>query len=239
MIAAGFQVNPVAYFTLDPTIKTPKDWEGKRVAVNVGPSYVEYQVVCETAGVNRSKITEITTDYAQYTTMAAGRVDVTTGTYLADMYAIEKMGYPNGTKSWYIMPSNYGINVHTSCISVRTDWLKDPKNYDLAQRFITVTQRAFEWSFTHFGEAQDIFLHYNPDVNKIDEYNLGWISITVNCNTTEVWQHGWGWIQQSVIEQNEASFFKYNLTSTRVNVTEGSTWTNALVNAAYKANHPK
>ena len=38
LIAAGYQRNPGAFFTFNSSIKTPKDWEGKNVAVNPSSS---------------------------------------------------------------------------------------------------------------------------------------------------------------------------------------------------------
>jgi hypothetical protein len=154
-VSQGYQVNPTAFFTLDPTIKTPKDWEGKKVGVSPSAStYAAYIETCAKAGVDRSKVEEISTDYAQWVTMTTGKIDVTAGTYMT----------------------------------------------------------------------------YFPDRNRDYEYRLASVAITQCQNVTSMWTHGYGWMQESLWSETESSLYAANFTQTRVDVTEGTCWTNEFLN---------
>jgi ABC-type nitrate/sulfonate/bicarbonate transport system substrate-binding protein len=230
-VSQGYQTNPTTFFTLDPSIKTPKDWEGKRVGIKPEAStYMDYQAVCTNAGVDRSKIEEINTNYAQYVTLASGQIDVSAGTFIQNMIPLLDIGYPNGTKSWYIRTIDYGVNSYgAGTISARSDWLKDPENYDLAKRFIQATQKGFEYAYKHMGESLDIFMHYFPDRNRDYEYRLASVAITQCQNISVIWEHGYGWMQESIWEETEAMMYEVGFITEHLNVTEGSCWTNELL----------
>jgi ABC-type nitrate/sulfonate/bicarbonate transport system substrate-binding protein len=231
-VSQGYQINPTAFYTLDPTIKTPTDWEGKKVGVSPSAStYAAYIETCAKAGVDRSKVEEISTDYAQWVTLAAGKIDVTAGTYIENSVPIADLGYPNGTKSWCIRATDYGVNSYGSgTISVRADWLNNTANYDLTKRFVQATQKGYEYAFTHIGETLDIFMSYFPDRNRDYEYRLASVAITQCQNVTSMWTHGYGWMQESIWSETEDSLYTANFTQTRVNVKEGSCWTNEFLN---------
>jgi len=143
-------------------IKTPKDLEGKRLAISAGDALTQLFPAFEKAtGIDPSKIRMVQIDPAgKVVALLEKRVDAIIGG-LDDQYFLvkQKGADPVGMKF-----ADHGAN--TVGMTVMTSEAMIKKNPDLVKRFVKATARSWQAAIKDPGAAIDALLKARPDLNR-------------------------------------------------------------------------
>lgn len=143
-------------------IKTPKDLEGKKVAVSAGdPLGQLLQAVCKANNVDCTKIGMVQVDpAAKVVTVLEKKTDALLGGS-DDQYFLIKYKGGNPSAMRY---ADWGANIVGMTIMTTGDTIK--KNPDLVKRFVRATVKSWEESKKNPGAAVDAAMKAKPDINR-------------------------------------------------------------------------
>jgi NitT/TauT family transport system substrate-binding protein len=161
-IGSVFRRNPAAVVVLaDSGIKTPKDLEGKTIAITAGSAqFQQWPAFAKGAGLDASKIEIVNLDPAGVgPALISGRVPAIAGFAQGYVPAIEIRGKKEVRIFWY---ADYGVTVVSNGIIAHDDLIKsDP---DLVRGFVTATIKGFLYSRKNPDEAVATVKKYLPTV---------------------------------------------------------------------------
>jgi NitT/TauT family transport system substrate-binding protein len=154
----GFSVVSLA----EAGIKTPKDLEGKKVAVTPGdPLGQLLQAVCKANNVDCTKIGMVQVDpAAKVVTVLEKKADALLGG-ADDQYFLIKYKGGNPAAMRY---ADWGANIVGMTILTSGDTIK--KNPDLVRRFVRATVKSWEEAKKNPGAAVDAAMKVKPDLNR-------------------------------------------------------------------------
>ena len=154
----GFSVVSLA----EAGIKTPKDLEGKKVAVTPGdPLGQLLQAVCKANNVDCAKINMVQVDpAAKVVTVLEKKTDALLGG-ADDQYFLIKYKGGNPSAMRY---ADWGANIVGMTILTSGDTIK--KNPDLVRRFVRATVKSWEEAKKNPGAAVDAAMKVKPDLNR-------------------------------------------------------------------------
>ena len=143
-------------------IKTPKDLEGKKVAVSAGdPLGSLLQAVCKANNVDCTKIGMVQVDpAAKVVTVLEKKTDALLGG-ADDQYFLIKYKGGNPSAMRY---ADWGANIVGMTIMTSGDTIK--KNPDLVKRFVRATVKSWEETKKNPGAAVDAAMKVKPDINR-------------------------------------------------------------------------
>lgn len=157
-VAAIFQINPAAFFSLAASgIEKPADMTGKRVGVN--PGSLTLPVVLHSAGLTLEDIEPVPLS-SDLTPFLEGDADVWAGYVTDQVLTLENQGYDLNV----IMAYDYGAFIYSDVLFT-TDALieNDP---DLVARFVRATLRGWQYTLEHPDEAVDTILQFAPEQSR-------------------------------------------------------------------------
>jgi NitT/TauT family transport system substrate-binding protein len=146
---------------IDKGIRTPKDLEGKIVAVSAASGeYTVWQAFLKKAQVNESaiKLNIVSVDMLN-TQLLTGKVDAVM-TYAISGVALAKV---NDLPIDVIMFKDHGVDLYSNSLTVHTPWLAENGNEELLRRFIEATYRGMKYALLNPTEAMEIIARRNPD----------------------------------------------------------------------------
>jgi NitT/TauT family transport system substrate-binding protein len=174
-IGSVFRRNPAAVVVLaDSGIKTPKDLEGKTIAITAGSAqFQQWPAFAKGAGLDASKIEIVNLDPAGVgPALISGKVPAIAGFAQGYVPAIEIRGKKPTRIFWY---ADYGVTVVSNGIIVHDDLIKsDP---DMVRAFVTATIKGFLYSRKNPEEAVATVKKYLPTVDPqitLREMELAW-----------------------------------------------------------------
>src|SRR4029434_1534673 len=194
----GFSVVSLA----EAPIKTPKDLEGKKVAVTPGdPLGQLLQAVCKANGVDCAKIGMIQVDpAAKVVTVLEKKADALLGG-VDDQFFLLKYQGANPAAMKY---DGWGANIVGMTILTTGDTIK--KNPDLVKRFVRATQKSWEESKKNPGAAVDAAMKAKPDLNRQSTLDQLMVDIDLMDSKNSKGKVGWGaqadWDQTLAILKN-------------------------------------
>lgn len=194
----GFSVVSLA----EANIKTPKDLEGKKVAVTPGdPLGQLLQAVCKANNVDCAKIGMIQVDpAAKVVTVLEKKADALLGG-ADDQYFLIKYKGGNPAAMKY---ADWGANIVGMTILTTGDTIK--KNPDLVKRFVRATQKSWEESKKNPGAAVDAAMKAKPDLNRQSTLDQLMVDIELLDSKNSKGKIGWGaqqdWDQTLTILKN-------------------------------------
>src|SRR5207344_3623572 len=143
-------------------IKTPKDLEGKKVAVSAGdPLGQLLQAMCKANNVDCAKIGMVQVDpAAKVVAVLEKKTDALLGG-ADDQYFLIKYKGGNPAAMRY---ADWGANIVGMTILTSGDTIR--KNPDLVKRFVRATVKSWEESKKNPGAAVDAALKAKPDLNR-------------------------------------------------------------------------
>jgi NitT/TauT family transport system substrate-binding protein len=190
-VGSIFRRNPAAVIVLaDSGIKSPKDLEGKTVAMTAGgANFQQWPAFIKGAGIDGSKITVVNIDPAGAgPALVSGKADALSAFAQGYVPAIELRDKKQVRIFWY---TDYGVTVVSNGIIVHDDLLaRDP---DLIRTFVAPTVRGFLYGRQHPDEAAAIVKKYSPTIDTAitkREAELSW-KTWVSPNTKDK-PLGWG-----------------------------------------------
>lgn len=194
----GFSVVSLA----ESGIKTPKDLEGKTVAVTPGdPLGQLLQAVCKANRVDCAKIGMVQVDpAAKVVTVLEKKADALLGG-ADDQYFLIKYKGANPSAMRY---ADWGANIVGMTILTSGDTIK--KNPDLVRRFVRASAKSWEETKKNPGAAVDAALKAKPDLNRQSTLDQLMVDIDLLDSKNSKGRVGWGaqadWDQTLAILKN-------------------------------------
>ena len=183
-------------------IKTPKDLEGKKVAVSAGdPLGSLLQAVCKANNVDCTKIGMVQVDpAAKVVTVLEKKTDALLGG-ADDQYFLIKYKGGNPSAMRY---ADWGANIVGMTIMTSGDTIK--KNPDLVKRFVRATVKSWEETKKNPGAAVDAAMKVKPDINRQSTLDQLMVDIELLDSKNSKGRIGWGaqgdWDQTLTILKN-------------------------------------
>ena len=172
----------------EANIKTPKDLEGKKVAVTPGdPLGQLLQALCKANGVDCNKINLVQVDpAAKVVTVLEKKADALLGG-VDDQYFLIKYKGANPAAMRY---ADFGGNIVGMTILTSGETLK--KNPDLVKRFVRATVKSWEDAKKNPGAAVDAALKAKPDLNRQSTLDQLMVDIDLLDSKNSKGRIGWG-----------------------------------------------
>ena len=162
-IGSIYRRNPAAVVVLaDSAIKTPKDLEGKSIAITAGSAqFQQWSAFVKGAKLDASKIEIVNLDPAGVgPALISGKVPAIAGFAQGYVPAIEIRGKKQVRIFWY---ADYGVDVVSNGIIVHDETLKsDP---ELVRAFVTATLKGFLYGRKNPDETVTTVSKYLPTVD--------------------------------------------------------------------------
>src|SRR5437773_591742 len=194
----GFSVVSLA----DAPIKTPKDLEGKKVAVTPGdPLGQLLQAVCKANSVDCAKVSMVQVDpAAKVVTVLEKKTDALLGG-ADDQYFLIKYKGGNPVAMRY---ADWGANIVGMTIMTSGETIK--KNPDLVKRFVRASVKSWEEAKKNPGAAVDAAMKAKPDLNRQSTLDQLMVDIDLLDSKNSRGKIGWGaqadWEQTLAILKN-------------------------------------
>jgi NitT/TauT family transport system substrate-binding protein len=175
MVAAVYRRNPTAVVVLDDSdIKTPKDLEGKTIAIPTGATqFQQWPAFVKGCGLDASKIRLVNVDPAgSPPALITGQVPAIAGYAQGYVPSVEIRGKKKARILWY---ADCGVTAVSNGIIVHADLLKsDPT---LVRDFVAASLKGFLYGRRHPDEAVAIVKKYSeatdPAISR-REMELSW-----------------------------------------------------------------
>jgi len=186
----------------DANIRTPKDLEGKKVAVTPGdPLGPLLQAVCKANNVDCAKIGMVQVDpAAKVVAVLEKKTDALLGG-VDDQYFLIKYKGGNPAAMRY---ADFGANIVGMTILTSGDTIK--KNPDLVKRFVRATAKSWEDARKNPGLAVDSAMKAKPDLNRQSTLDQLMVDIDLMDSKNSKGKVGWGaqadWDQTLAILKN-------------------------------------
>jgi len=194
----GFSVVSLA----DAPIKTPKDLEGKKVAVTPGdPLGQLLQAVCKANSVDCAKVSMVQVDpAAKVVTVLEKKTDALLGG-ADDQYFLIKYKGGNPVAMRY---ADWGANIVGMTIMTSGETIR--KNPDLVKRFVRASVKSWEEAKKNPGAAVDAAMKAKPDLNRQSTQDQLMVDIDLLDSKNSRGKIGWGaqadWEQTLAILKN-------------------------------------
>jgi NitT/TauT family transport system substrate-binding protein len=150
MVAGIFRRNPTAVVVLDESdIRTPKDLEGKTVAIPTGATqFQQWPAFVKGCGLDASKIRVVNIDPAgSPPALITGQVPAIAGYAQGYVPSVEIRGNKKARILWY---ADCGVNAVSNGIIVHNDLVKEDP--ELIRAFIAATIKGFLYGRGHLDE---------------------------------------------------------------------------------------
>jgi len=182
--STGFSVVSLA----ETGIKTPKDLEGKRLAVSAGdPLGQLFQALAAYNKLDVSKITMVQVDpAAKVVAVLEKRADGLLGGADDQYFLIKQRGLHPAALRF----ADNGANIVGMTIVTRTELIKT--NPDLVRRFVRATAKAWEEAKKNPGAAVDAALKAKPDLNRQSTLEQLMVDIELLDSPNSKGRIGWG-----------------------------------------------
>jgi len=182
--STGFSVVSLA----ETGIKTPKDLEGKRLAVSAGdPLGQLFQALAAYNKLDVSKITMVQVDpAAKVVAVLEKRADGLLGGADDQYFLIKQRGLQPAALRF----ADNGANIVGMTIVTRTELIKS--NPDLVRRFVRATAKSWEEAKKNPGAAVDAALKAKPDLNRQSTLEQLMVDIELLDSPNSKGRIGWG-----------------------------------------------
>jgi NitT/TauT family transport system substrate-binding protein len=161
-VASIYRRNPCAMMVLaDSDIKTPKDLEGRSIAITAGSAqFQQFPAFMKGAGLDAGKVRVVNLDPVGVTpALLSNQVPAIAGFAQSYVANIEIRGKREARVFWY---ADYGVTAVSNGIIVHEDLLKsDP---ELVRAFVPPTIKGFLYARQNPDEAIEIARKYLPSI---------------------------------------------------------------------------
>jgi ABC-type nitrate/sulfonate/bicarbonate transport system substrate-binding protein len=200
----------------DSSIKTAKDFEGKKVGIKGGAPWAEYLCMLQAEGVDRSRIQEI----------GVGLSSVELPQGIVDVLPVYKSNEPLVLKNMgmdirLIDPADNGCPTWGSTIVVNKQY--SDENPDVVQRFLKATMKGLQFFIDNKQQTLDIMAKYSPPevTPELQEFLYdGELPQLTNANTQK---YGLGWMTRDDWSHEIAQDLQLGLIKGSVNVDDAMT----------------
>jgi NitT/TauT family transport system substrate-binding protein len=182
--STGFSVVSLA----SAGIKTPKDLEGKKLAVSPGdPLGQLFRALAASNRLDMSKISFVQVDpAAKVVAVLEKRVDALLGGADDQFFLIKYKGETPAALRY----ADHGANIVGMTILTRESTIKDKA--DLVRRFVRATVRSWEEAKKNPGVAVDTTMKVKPDLNRDSQLDQLKVDIELMDSPNSKGRVGWG-----------------------------------------------
>jgi NitT/TauT family transport system substrate-binding protein len=169
-------------------IRTPKDLEGKRLAVSPGdPLGQLFQAVAAVNKLDMSKITLVQVDpAAKVVSVLERRADALLGGADDQYFLIKQRGIEPAALRF----ADVGANIVGMTVLTKGDLIKTKP--DLVRRFVRASTRSWEEAKKNPGAAVDVALKVKPDLNRQSTLDQLMVDIELLDSQHSKGRIGWG-----------------------------------------------
>ena len=169
-------------------IRTPKDLEGKRLAVSPGdPLGQLFQALAAVNGLDMSKISMVQVDpAAKVVSVLERKADALLGGADDQYFLIKQRGIEPAALRF----ADHGANIVGMTILAKGDLIRS--NPDLVRRFVRATARSWEEAKKNPGAAVDAGLKVKPDLNRQSTLEQLIVDIELLDSKNSKGRIGWG-----------------------------------------------
>jgi NitT/TauT family transport system substrate-binding protein len=166
-VAVIYRRSPMVMFALEKSgIKTPKDFEGRKVGVKLGGNEeLTYRAVMKNANVDVKRITEVPVkfDMASFFT---GGVDVWPGYAINELIVAQEKGFPVTV----VKPADYGVDLYADTLFTTETMLRDKPQ--VVERFVRATLEGWAYAIQHKDETVGFTLKQSDKLNRDHEMRM-------------------------------------------------------------------
>jgi NitT/TauT family transport system substrate-binding protein len=197
-VAGLYRRNPTAVVVLaDSDIKTPKDLEGKTVAIAAGSTqFQQWPAFVKGCGLDASKIRVVNIDPAgSPPALITRQVPAIAGYALGQVPSVEIRGNTKARIFWY---ADCGVTAVSNCIVVHNDLIKEEP--ELVLSFVAATLKGFLYGRRNLDEMIAIARKYSPAIEPAiarREAEMSWQS-WISPNTE---RKPFGWMSEKDWEE--------------------------------------
>jgi NitT/TauT family transport system substrate-binding protein len=165
-IGTVFRKDPLFIMSLASSqIATPKDLEGKTIAVNLGDiknfREIQFVAMMNTLGVDMSTMKFVVFDNANpLGQLQSGGADAVTGLFATNDLVTTKMQGGDVSAMYY---NDYGVAFYVNAIFGSEKFIRE--NPDLTRRFMRATLRGYQYALEHPDEAVAATLKYDETLD--------------------------------------------------------------------------
>lgn len=158
MVGACFQRHPGGVISLASShIREPKDLAGKKLAYSEGGPWVLTQAMLAKAGVALDQVELVVSPSTEL--LLNGAVDAKTGFAINEAVALDLQGQETSV----LLPSDYGVRTYAEVIFTTRKIVEE--NPDLVKRFVTATQKGYDYAYAHKDETVAAILQLNGQLD--------------------------------------------------------------------------
>src|SRR3989344_4263752 len=207
-LATTYRKNPLIWFGIDESIKTPQDLVGKKVGLTVGSnSDLLFRAMLKKTGIDINDITIVPVKY-DLSLLLEREVDMYEG-YLTDQpISAELAGY----KTYVLNPSDYGIYFYGDTLFTTEKVIKE--NPDLVNRFTKATLRGWQFAYDNPEKAVDYVLMYSDQLNKEQEMK----GMKASLELIKPDNKPIGTIELNVVQQMQDLLVEYNIIDSSIDL---------------------
>jgi NitT/TauT family transport system substrate-binding protein len=161
-VAGLYRRNPTAVVVLaDSDIKTPKDLEGRTIAIAAGSTqFQQWPAFVKGCGLDGSKIRVANIDPAgSPPALITGQVPAIAGYALGQVPSVEIRGNTKARIFWY---ADCGVTAVSNCIVVHNDLIKEEP--ELVRAFVSASLKGFLYGRQNLAEMIAIARKYSPAI---------------------------------------------------------------------------
>jgi NitT/TauT family transport system substrate-binding protein len=201
-VATFLQTTPSAIIAA-PNIKTPKDLEGKKLAmVSTSATARMFPAFAKVTGIDMGKIEIIEASQAtQMPMFLSGKVDALDGYVIGEWVEVQRLGKPASLIKW----SDYGFNVYGNVMLVNRDYAA--ANQELVRKVVKATLAGMKYSLANHKEAIDVT---KKDSAASREVLAGqWKEISALMENKDTARFGVGWMTRDGWENVQRLSMQY------------------------------
>lgn len=168
IVAALTEGTPQAWATLDPKIKSPKDFEGHSVGVGSGTGdALVLPILMRINGGDISKVHVINIAPTVYSTsLLSGQVDVVPGYLDGAFVSISRVAKEQGKTAYVIASGAHGLDTYHLGLAASERAIAE--NPCLVRAYVQASMKGLEYASKHPAEAANILTKAIPTLNPAD-----------------------------------------------------------------------
>lgn len=200
-LATTYRKNPLIWFGIDKSIRTPEDLVGKKVGLTVGSnSDLLFRAMLKKNGVDIKDINIVPVKY-NLSLLLEGKVDMYEG-YLTDQpISAELAGY----ETYVLNPSDYGIHFYGDTLFTTEKMIQE--HLDLVKRFTRATLKGWQFAYDNPEKAVDYVLMYSDQLNREQEM----LGMKASLELIQPDDKPVGTIEMDVVEQMQGLLVEYGI----------------------------
>jgi ABC-type nitrate/sulfonate/bicarbonate transport system substrate-binding protein len=200
----------------DSGITTPKQLEGKTVAIyNFPMAQLNWATFSKHYGINPAKVNKVSEGNYGVPLIVSKKVNAIDAAAPSELVDAELQAHKNA-RFWVYLKQNGIPNFYWFVVAGNSGWVSS--HPDAARKFVSVTERAVQWSMAHPAEAVQIFHAEYPKDVSMKLATAAWQQILNYDKTRFVSSKPAGWMDPSIWSSYEKFLMANKFLTSNVDV---------------------